>query len=301
MSSNSQSHLIEMLADSQIYKDYERAFGEATGLPLNLSPIENWQLAHHGRKHENPFCARIVQSNKACAACLRAQQQTSDPTACQPRTVLCFAGLCETSVPLRVGNNLIGFLKTGEIMLSRPTESRFARTARQLVEWGLKDDLKEIKEAYFQTRTVSRKKYASIVRLLNIFAQHLSLVANQLLIQQGNREPPAIARARLFIAEHQGEELSLAAVAKAANMSSFYFCMMFKATGLNFTRSLARSCRNSKKTAVNPKCACERNRSTPASSITNFNERSPSGRPVTVGLPRRAAESCLVDRDDPGR
>ena len=125
-----------MLADSQIYKDYERAFGETTGLPLNLSPIEHWQLAHHGRRHENPFCAIMAQSNKACAACLRAQQRTCDPAACEPRTVMCFAGLYETSVPLRVGENLIGFLKTGEVMLNRPTERRFARAVRQLADWG---------------------------------------------------------------------------------------------------------------------------------------------------------------------
>jgi AraC-like DNA-binding protein len=274
MNSNSKKHLIEMLAGSQIYKDYERAFGETTGLPLSLSPVENWQLAHHGRKHENPFCAKMVQSNKACAACLRAQQETSDPTACQARTVLCFAGLCETSVPLRVGNNLIGFLKTGEVMLTRPTEARFARAARKLVEWGLKDHLKEIKEAYFHTRTVSRRKYASIVRLLGIFAQHLSLVANQLMIQQGNSEPPAITRARRFIAEHQGEELSLATVARAANMSSFYFCKMFrKATGLNFTEYLSRvRVETAKKLLLNPNArVSEVAFDTGFTSITNFN------------------------------
>ncbi len=88
MNSNSQNRLIRMLADSQIYKDYERAFGETTGLPLNLSPVEHWQLAHHGRRHENPFCAIMAQSNKACAACLRAQQQTCDPAACEPRSVM---------------------------------------------------------------------------------------------------------------------------------------------------------------------------------------------------------------------
>ena len=147
----------------------------------------------------------------------------------------------QTSVPLRVGENLIGFLKTGEIMLKRPTERGFARATRQLAQWGLKADLKGLKEAYFQTRTVSRKEYASIVRLLEIFAQHLSLVANQLLIQQGNSEPAAITRAREFIAEHQAEELSLGRVAQAANMSSYYFCKMFKrATGVNFTNYLAR-------------------------------------------------------------
>jgi AraC-like DNA-binding protein/ligand-binding sensor protein len=274
MSSNSRSRLIEMLADSQIYKDYERAFGEATGLPLNLCPVENWQLAHHGSKHENPFCAKMVQSNKACAACLRAQQDPSDPMACQPRTVRCFAGLCETSVPLRVGNDLIGFLKTGEVMLARPTESRFARAARQFVEWGLKDDLKGIKAAYFQTRTVSRKKYASIVRLLGIFAQHLSLVANQLVIQQGNSEPPAITRARQFIAQHESEELSLAKVARAANMSSFYFCKMFKkATGLNFSEYLSRvRVETAKRLLLNPNTrVSEVTFDTGFTSITNFN------------------------------
>jgi AraC-like DNA-binding protein len=274
MNTNSQSHLIAMLADSQIYKDYEQAFGETTGLPLNLSTVEHWQLAHHGRRHENPFCAMMVHSNKACAACLRAQQQTCDPKACGPRTVMCFAGLCETSVPLRVGENLVGFLKTGEVMLDRPTESRFARAARQLADWGLKTDLKVLKDAYFQTHTMSRKKYESMVRLLGIFAQHLSLVANQLLIQQGNSEPRAITRARQFIAEHQAEELSLGRVAQAANMSSYYFCKMFKkVTGLNFTDYLSRvRVEKAKSLLLNPNArVSEVAFDIGFTSITNFN------------------------------
>ena len=274
MNSNSQNRLIAMLANSQIYKDYERAFGETTGLPLNLSPVEYWQLAHHGRTHESPFCAMMAQSNKACAACLRAQQQTCDPAASGARTVMCFAGLCETSVPLRVGENLIGFLKTGEVMLNRPTESRFARTARQLADWGWKGDLKDLREAYFQTGTMSKKKYESTVRLLGIFAQHLSLVANQLLIQQGASEPPAITRARQFIAEHQTEELSLGRVAQAANMSSYYFCKMFKkSTGLNFTDYLSRvRVEKAKRLLLNPNArVSEVAFDIGFTSITNFN------------------------------
>ena len=274
MNSNSQNRLIAMLANSQIYKDYERAFGETTGLPLNLSPVEYWQLAHHGRTHESPFCAMMAQSNKACAACLRAQQRTCDPAVCGARTVTCFAGLCETSVPLRVGENLIGFLKTGEVMLNRPTESRFARTARQLAEWGWKADLKDLREAYFQTGTMSKKKYESTVRLLGIFAQHLSLVANQLLIQQGASEPPAITRARQFIAEHQTEELPLGRVAQAANMSSYYFCKMFKkSTGLNFTDYLSRvRVEKAKRLLLNPNArVSEVAFDIGFTSITNFN------------------------------
>jgi len=44
-----------------------------------------------------------------------------------------------------------------------------------------------------------------------------------------------------FINEHQDEDLSLSEVAKAVNMSAFYFCKIFKrATGLTFTEYLAR-------------------------------------------------------------
>jgi ligand-binding sensor protein len=86
-----------------------------------VSPVEHWQIGPSWPKAENPFCTFMVQFNKACAACLRAQQQTcNDPKTCEAHTVMCFAGLCETSVPLRLGENLVGFLKTGGVLFNRP-------------------------------------------------------------------------------------------------------------------------------------------------------------------------------------
>jgi AraC-like DNA-binding protein len=88
---------------------------------------------------------------------------------------------------------------------------------------------------------VSKKQYESILRLLTIFAQHLSTLSNQLSVKELAGEAPAVARARLFIAEHQGEEISLKDVSGAVNMSAFYFCKTFKkATGMTFTDYLAR-------------------------------------------------------------
>ncbi|MEI2724263.1 MAG: helix-turn-helix domain-containing protein [Verrucomicrobiota bacterium] len=153
----------------------------------------------------------------------------------------CFAGLCDTGVPVSIGDELLGFLQTGQIFLKKPTRSQFARAAKQLVDWGWKVDLRRLEEAYFQTRVISPKQYESVVRLLTIFAQHLSLVSNQLLVRNANAEPPAITRAKQFIKEHQADEISLGDVAKAVNTSTFYFCKMFKkATGLNFTDYLSR-------------------------------------------------------------
>lgn len=241
MEHEANKRFIESLTRSQIYQDYERAFSKTTGLPLTLRPVESWQIGQRGKKTENPFCALMAENNRACAACLETQQKITEAAGVGPRTVKCFAGLCDTGVPVSIGEELLGFLQTGQIFLKKPTRAQFARAAKQLVDWGWKVDLRRLEEAYFQTRVISPKQYESVVRLLTIFAQHLSLVSNQLLVRNANAEPPAITRAKQFIKEHQADEISLGDVAKAVNTSTFYFCKMFKkTTGLNFTDYLSR-------------------------------------------------------------
>src|SRR6266567_5276369 len=233
--------LRERLSRSQIYEDYERAFSRATGLPLSLRPVETWQPAHRGKKHENRFCLLMAQHSRSCAACLEVQQQIAQPPGEAARTVRCFAGLCDSAVPVRVGKDLIGFLQTGQVLLKQPNSRQFARTARQLVDWGLKVDLHQLEEAYFQTRVLTKGQYDSMVRLLAIFGQHLSMLSNQIAVQQQNAEPLTIRRARDFITSHHADDISLADVARAVNTSTFYFCKLFKkATGLNFTEYLSR-------------------------------------------------------------
>jgi AraC-like DNA-binding protein len=241
MNTDTNKAVLDRLSKSQIYQDYERAFGEATGLPLTLSPVDDWHLAHHRRRHENPFCAMLAKQSKACAACLRTQQELSASARQDPKTVICFAGLCETAIPLHIGETLIGFLRTGEVMLRAPSQRHLNRVAKQLLELGLKVDAKELREAYFHTRVLSPKQYESVQQLLKIFAQHLSIVANQVVFRSENSEPPIISRAREFIAANYAEDLSLATAARAVHMSTFYFCKQFKkATGLNFTNYLGR-------------------------------------------------------------
>ena len=78
-------------------------------------------------------------------------------------------------------------------------------------------------------------------KLLGIFASHPGMIANQIVVQEENEEPPMIRRAKSFIKEHQTEDISLGDVADSVNTSTFYFCKMFKkSTGLNFTDYLSR-------------------------------------------------------------
>ncbi|MBS0664705.1 MAG: helix-turn-helix domain-containing protein [Verrucomicrobia bacterium] len=233
--------LVGQLRRSQVVRDYERAFRDTTGLPIALRPVESFDLPHRGDPKESPFCALVTRANRSCAACLQFQRQVETRARLQPRTLKCFAGLCDSAVPVRVGENLIAFLQTGQVLVNRPSRARFARATRQLVKWGAEIDLRQLEEAYFQTRVVTARQYEAMLRLLTIFAQHLSTLSNQLMVQSSAAEAPAIARARTLIAERHSEELTLTSVAQAVNMSAFYFCKMFKkATGMTFTDYLAR-------------------------------------------------------------
>jgi AraC-like DNA-binding protein len=236
------AEIVRQLSESQIYRDYEKAFNNATQLPLALRPEVIWQPALHGKKNENEFCVLMAKTSRSCAACLEVQEELTQGEPNETHTVTCFAGLCDTAVPISIGGKRVGYLQTGQVALRQPNEAGFSRISRQLLSWGSQVDLTKLEDAYFHSRVLSRQQYEAMVRLLEIFAHHLSNVANQCLVQKENEEPPMVSRAKQIIQQGSGEALSLEQMAKALNVSTFYFCKMFKkATGLTFTDYLSRT------------------------------------------------------------
>lgn len=237
----SRNPLVEQLRRSQVYRDYARAFREATGLPLTLRERGSFNLPHHGDPNENPFCARMAGSNHTCAQCLELQRRVEDAATLETKTIHCFAGLADSAVPVRVGEKLVAYLQTGQVMLRSPTARGLARLDRQLERLGIGAERAQLIQTLGQTRVITRAHYESILQLLTIFAQHLSALSNQLAVRDEAVEFPAIRAARAYIAEHHPDDLTLPLVAKAVNMSPFYFCKVFRrSTGLTFTDYVAR-------------------------------------------------------------
>jgi AraC-like DNA-binding protein len=183
----------------------------------------------------------MAQSNKSCAAYLQLRKRIENQGRLEPKTLKCFAGLCGSPVPVRVGDNLIAFLNTGQILLNQPSHEQFAKTTRALLKRGTEVDMKSLEEAYFQTGILKKKQYESALRLLAVFAQHLSSLSNELAMKEAAGESPSITRARVYIAGHHMDGIVPGEAARAVNMSSFYFCKIFKkASGMTFTDYLAR-------------------------------------------------------------
>ena len=237
---DSNKQLVDMLRRSRLFRDYENVFTKATGLALTLRPLEFWHLAHHGKKHENPFCAMLAENPKSLAVCLQAHQDMIDHTGMLPHTVTCPFGLTETAIPVRLGANVVGYLRIGQVLRHLPAKSDTKKVTRELDRCGLKFN-GDLRKAWEKNPLIPPDKYNAIVRLLSFFGEQLSALANQLVLERQNTEPPLVQRAREFIDKHKTEALSLSAVAQAAGASVFHFCKVFrKSTGLKFTDYVAR-------------------------------------------------------------
>ena len=238
---NRPADLIQRISQSDTYKDYERAFSDATELPMAIRPTEIWRFALEGKRYQNPFCGMLAKTSRTCAACLETQKKMQDMPGEGPKTVTCFAGLCDTAVPVRAGHKLIGYLQTGQVALRKPNDLQFNKITQQLCDWGVTVDLTQLKDAYFDSRTLAPQQYTAIVKLLEIFATHISTLANEIVVQEDEAESPMIRRARAYIHANQADPIDLDQVAKAMHVSTFYFCKMFKkGTGLTFTDYLSR-------------------------------------------------------------
>jgi AraC-like DNA-binding protein/ligand-binding sensor protein len=237
---NANRQLIDALVRSRLFRDYENVFTKATGLPLTLRPLEYWQLAHHGKKHENPFCALLAENAATLAVCLQAHEEMIRHTGVLSHTVTCPFGLTETAVPVRLGEKTIGYLRIGQVVRHMAVKSDTTKVSRELARNGVRFT-GEIRKTWEKNPLIPPDKYNATVRLLTFFAEQLSALTNQIVVEKQNAEPPLVQKARQYIANNKTESLSLAAVAQASGASVFHFCKVFKkSTGLKFTDYVAR-------------------------------------------------------------
>jgi AraC-like DNA-binding protein/ligand-binding sensor protein len=237
---DSNKQLVNMLQRSRLFRDYENVFTKATGLALTLRPLEFWQLAHRGKKHENPFCAMLAEHPKSLAVCLQAHQDMIDHTGLLPHTVTCPFGLTETAIPVKLGADVIGYLRIGQVLRHMPAKADTNKVTCELKRCDLKFS-GELRKAWEKNPLIPPDKYNAIIRLLSFFGEQLSALTNQLVVERQNTEPPLVLRARDYIDKHKMEALSLSSVAQAAGASVFHFCKVFrKSTGLKFTDYVAR-------------------------------------------------------------
>ena len=186
--------IIDQLSRSDEYQDFERAFCETTWLSLRL---------------------RLLESCDPTGDCEWQRDQSVNITA----------------VPVCLGDKTIGVLELALPNQERTRSENFEGWQEQMPKVDENTD-HEADNACLGLIVSNRRRYRAMARLPEIFAKQLSFSANQILIQQAEREPYPVRLARGYIELHQADDLSLSEVAKVIHVSPFYFCKIFKkATG----------------------------------------------------------------------
>lgn len=222
-----------MLSRTQIFRDYARAFHDVTGLSLALKPLDDVDLPPPA----NPSDAWSATPDRGGASSEREGGGAAGKRAAPPAR---FADRCDSTVPVLVGRRPVAHVQIGGLRLHPADRRTFARLARRLFSRGIHVNLCPEEVTDDRPHLLSLAQAETILRLVTAFGRHLGALSRRLAAREERAETPQIARARAYIYEHQAEDISLSDVARAVNMSAFYFCKLFKQmTGLNFTDYLA--------------------------------------------------------------
>ena len=152
--------------------------------------------------------------SRSCSACLQLQDKLRRDALEKSATAICAHGLCEAAVPVRLGDKVIGFLQTGQVLLEKPSAAKVENVIGNAREQGSKEKPEALREAYLKTPLVPREKFISTLQLLTIFAELLSIKSNQVAVTQANAEPAIVTRAKKIIQDRHAENLSLGMVAE---------------------------------------------------------------------------------------
>jgi AraC-like DNA-binding protein/ligand-binding sensor protein len=199
-------------------------------------------LPFRGKRKENPFCAMMATKSKACSSCLLTQERVRKGAQEKAVIVKCAHGLSEAAVPVRLGDKVVCLVQTGQVFAEAPSSKKIDEVVAKARSLGVEDSAEIVRARYMDTPLVPREKLQSEVRMLGVFAELLSIKMNQIAVTESHAEHPVVLRAKEVIEKHQGEEISLGAVAKEVHVSSFHLCKLFrKSTGVTFTEYVSRT------------------------------------------------------------
>ena len=234
-----------LMAGSKLFQDYQRAFASANGVSLELRNVDSSPWAQSEGECSDSHCARLGLGRSSCDTCRFFQQRLAGMAQQSALSCECHAGLCETAVPVRTGRRVIALLWLAQIRLKAPTSEDVERVLQLTCSETRVSSIAHIRTALWQFRYISPDKYASLVQLLELFSRQLAdwyTWYTQQIPPQSPNEPIAIRRAKEWIEAHYHERLTLAEVAKVAQMSPSHFCRRFhRVTGMKFREFIART------------------------------------------------------------
>lgn len=229
------------LKESAFFQTYREAFEAATGLPLELVPVDGEACV--GRiPGRNAFCDLVNSRGSGCGRCLAVGRELRRAAERGPATQTCFAGLKGSGVPVRSGERVFALLVTGAVSTGQAGGAPDAAAREALVGIaGGREELDRLAAERERCPELPLDQYRGGVTLLATFALQLSDLLNRLLIEEAHAEPEVVVKAKRYVNARLEDKISLESVARHVGVSPYYFCKVFKqSVGMTLTEYVNR-------------------------------------------------------------
>jgi AraC-like DNA-binding protein len=229
----------EDLARSPAFQQFAVSLRRLTGLPMALNTPGNTdiRLPRCGGS-TNPLCEAIRKTKRGLAGCEASDRRHHAYAAATGRShqYMCHAGFLDMAVPIFVSGQHVATISCGQV-LTEPHSEKGARRLRRRLTWLSIGD-GPFHKAYRKAPYLPRPHLRHVMRLLEIFANHLCESAQRIRELEARLERDEVREARAFVErEFRNADLTLADAANAAGLSPAHFSHVFhRATGETFTR-----------------------------------------------------------------
>lgn len=223
---------------SPLIAAYRAGVFHATALRLEL-----WPESTAGFPPAEPVCRAIAGAWPGCALCRRSRFLDRSPAGGRLATMRCrcFEELVRYAGTVQIGNQRVGILSSGHVLL-HPRAAITATRAMGRLSGILSLAQQQVARAgYARVPVVAAPRVEAAMQ--GLAALVASLPHREQCCSQEDRsvEPAAIVAARRFVEEHLDQSISLAAVAREVRLSRFHLCHLFKQwSGLTFTEYITR-------------------------------------------------------------
>jgi AraC-like DNA-binding protein len=196
--------------------------------PALVSPDGQRVLVFDTEGRAQPFCAALQQlpaGRALCAMCDQSRFLEARHSAISLR-YRCHAGLNEFIVPVIRNGEMVALIQCGQVHDRPPTAAQWRIARQDLVKAGIPSG--PMRALFQRNRVLTHERQEDLLNLLELIASRLAHADEQRLLAEPGRTKMQLGRAVTFIEVHLGERLSLAAIARAAGLSTRSLVRLFR-------------------------------------------------------------------------
>ncbi len=226
------------MANSPELTEFTAILHRLTGLTMGLRSESGVVRRKIAETEWNPVC-RLIRADSAglrrCLACNQRHQSLAAKSGAS-QFYFCHAGFQDVSVPIFALGRHVAAIFSGQVLREPKSPAAFRRLRKRLA-W-LKAPTRDLRAAYDRAIYMPRKQFASVMRLLELFARQLCESAQRIRNLEATLERVEVRRGREFVeSRFRDASLCLNDAARHACLAPAHFSHVFRqTTGTSFTR-----------------------------------------------------------------